>query len=109
MRYDSGFCLINVQALAVYFADAPSQLFWEGKLGKPKEEIENLNGFEYMYLRDLKIPYLLYSSSKELLREIERQRELGDTGLLEEDKSSGEFGGVGDHIGGTTALLAPSH
>jgi hypothetical protein len=27
------------------------------KIGKPKEEIGNLNGFEYMYLSDLKIPY----------------------------------------------------
>jgi hypothetical protein len=32
-------------------------------LGKPKEEIGNLNGFEYMYLSGLKIPYFLYSSS----------------------------------------------
>jgi hypothetical protein len=30
------------------------------KLGKPKEEIGNLNGFEYMYLSDLKIQYMLY-------------------------------------------------
>jgi hypothetical protein len=28
------------------------------KLGKPKEEIGNLNGFEYMYLSDLKIQYM---------------------------------------------------
>jgi hypothetical protein len=42
MRYDSGFCLIDVQASAVYFANAPSQLFSEGKLGKPKEEIGSL-------------------------------------------------------------------
>ena len=27
------------------------------KIGKPKEEIENLNGFDYMYLSDLKVPY----------------------------------------------------
>jgi hypothetical protein len=27
------------------------------KIGKPKEEIENVNGFEYMYLSDLKVPY----------------------------------------------------
>jgi hypothetical protein len=27
MSYDSGFCLVNVQALGVYFANAPSQLF----------------------------------------------------------------------------------
>ncbi len=48
--------------MAVYFANAPSQLFREGKLGKPKEEIGNLNGFEYMYLSNLKVPYFLYSS-----------------------------------------------
>jgi hypothetical protein len=29
----------------------------EKKLGKPKEEIGNLNGFEYMYLSGLKVPY----------------------------------------------------
>jgi hypothetical protein len=34
-------------------------LFSEGKLGKPKEEIGNLNGFEYMYLSGLKVPYLV--------------------------------------------------
>ncbi len=33
------------------------------KLGKPKEEIGNLNGFECMYLSGLKVPYLYYSSS----------------------------------------------
>jgi hypothetical protein len=27
------------------------------KIGKPKEEIRNLNGFEYMYLSNLKVPY----------------------------------------------------
>jgi hypothetical protein len=26
MSYDSGFCLVDVQALAVYFANAPSRL-----------------------------------------------------------------------------------
>jgi hypothetical protein len=31
--------------------------FSEKKIGKPKEEIRNLNGFEYMYLSDLKVPY----------------------------------------------------
>jgi hypothetical protein len=29
------------------------------KISKPKEEIENLNGFEYMYLSDIKVPYFL--------------------------------------------------
>jgi hypothetical protein len=51
------FCLVDVLLLAVYFANAPSKLFSEGKLGKPKEEIGNLNGFEYMYLSGLKVPY----------------------------------------------------
>jgi hypothetical protein len=63
VSYNSLFCLVDVQALAVYFSNAPSQLFCEGKLGKPKEEIGNLNGFEYMYLNGLKIPYFLYLSS----------------------------------------------
>jgi hypothetical protein len=27
------------------------------KIGKLKEEIRNLNGFEYVYLSDLKVPY----------------------------------------------------
>jgi hypothetical protein len=27
------------------------------KTVKPKEEIGNLNGFEYMYLSDLEVPY----------------------------------------------------
>jgi hypothetical protein len=29
----------------------------EKNIGKPKEEIRNLNRFEYMYLSDLKVPY----------------------------------------------------
>ncbi len=29
------------------------------KIGQPKEEIGNLNGFEYMYLSDLKVPMLV--------------------------------------------------
>ncbi len=63
MSYNSGFFLVNNWASAVYFANAPSQLFWEWKLGKPKEEIGILNEFEYMYLNDLKVPYFLYLSS----------------------------------------------
>ncbi len=63
VSYNSTFCLVNVQALAVYLANAPTQLSWEGILGKPKEVIENLNGFEYMYLSNLKVPYFFYSSS----------------------------------------------
>jgi hypothetical protein len=27
------------------------------KIGKPRKEIENLNGFEYRYLNGLKVPY----------------------------------------------------
>jgi hypothetical protein len=41
----------------VHFANTPSQRFLEGILGEPKEEIRNLNGFEYMYLSGLKVPY----------------------------------------------------
>jgi hypothetical protein len=33
------------------------------KIGKSKEEIGNLNGFECMYLSDLKIPYFWQLSS----------------------------------------------
>jgi hypothetical protein len=51
------FCLVNVRLSAVYFTNTPSQLFREGKLGKPKEEIKNLNGFDHMYLSGLKVPY----------------------------------------------------
>jgi hypothetical protein len=36
------FCLVNVQSSVVYFANAPSKLFSEEKLGKPKEKIGNL-------------------------------------------------------------------
>ncbi len=63
MSYNSGFCLVDVQASGVYFANAPSQFFCKGKLGKPMEEIGNLNGFEYMYLNDLKVPYFLNLST----------------------------------------------
>ncbi len=63
MSYNTKLCLVDVWASVIYFANAPSQLFWEGKVGKPKEEIRNLNGFEYMYLSDLKTPYFLYLSS----------------------------------------------
>jgi hypothetical protein len=44
VKYNSRICLVDVQALAVYFANAPFQLSREGILGKPKEEIGNLNG-----------------------------------------------------------------
>ncbi len=42
----SGRCLI----ISVYFANTPSQHVWEEKLGKPNEEIGNLNRFECMFL-----------------------------------------------------------
>ena len=57
VSYNSRFCLVDVQALAVYLTNAPSKLFSEGKLGESKKEIGNLNGFEYMYLSGLKVPY----------------------------------------------------
>jgi hypothetical protein len=31
--------------------------FLRKKIGNPKEEIRNLNGFEYMYLSEFKVPY----------------------------------------------------
>jgi hypothetical protein len=37
--------------------------FLRKKIGEPKEEIGNLNGFEYMYLSDLKVPYFWCLSS----------------------------------------------
>jgi hypothetical protein len=50
VSYDSRICLVDVQVLVLYFANAPSQPSREGILGKPKEKIGILNGFEYMYL-----------------------------------------------------------
>ncbi len=29
------------------------------KISEPKEEIENLNGFEYMYLINIEVPFFL--------------------------------------------------
>ena len=53
------FCLVDVRSLAIYLANAPSQLFrereiWQvqGRNWKPK------NGFEYMYFDDLQIQYM---------------------------------------------------
>jgi hypothetical protein len=42
--------------LAAYFATAPGSLsaILRKKKGEPKKKIGNLNGFEYMYLSDLK-------------------------------------------------------
>jgi hypothetical protein len=40
------FCLVDVQLPAVYLANAPSQFSEKEKLGKPKEELGNFNGFE---------------------------------------------------------------
>ncbi len=39
------FCLVDAWSSVVYIANAPSKLFSEGKLGKPKDEIGNLFGF----------------------------------------------------------------
>jgi hypothetical protein len=39
------------------FCHRSPSAFLRKEIGKPKEEIENLNGFEYMYLSDLKVPY----------------------------------------------------
>jgi hypothetical protein len=41
----------------ILLATLPPSFSEKGKLGKPKEEIRNLNGFEYMYLSGLKVPY----------------------------------------------------
>jgi hypothetical protein len=57
----------------------------EKEIGKPKEEIGNLNGFEYMYLSDLKVPYFLviilhihkgyFHGHKSLVWQVQQQRE----------------------------------
>jgi hypothetical protein len=39
------FCLVDVQSLTAYFANAPSKLFSEGNSGKPKKETGNLYRF----------------------------------------------------------------
>jgi hypothetical protein len=39
------------------FCHRPLSAILKKKIGKAKEEIRNLNGFEYMYLSDLKEPY----------------------------------------------------
>jgi hypothetical protein len=62
--YELQFCLVDAWSPVAYFSNAPYQFFQEGKLGKPKEEIGNLNGYEFMeLLSDLKVPYLFNSSS----------------------------------------------
>jgi hypothetical protein len=45
------------------FHHRPLSAFLRKKIRKPGEEIKNLNGFEYMYLSDLKVPYFLCLSS----------------------------------------------
>jgi hypothetical protein len=51
------------------------------------------------------------AKKEELLREIERQRKLGDAGLLEEDKYLAEVSleGLETTSGERQELLAPSH
>ncbi len=50
------FCLVNVRSLAVYFANAPSQCFWEGEIRQAQgRNWKPKNGFEYMYFDDLQI------------------------------------------------------
>jgi hypothetical protein len=66
VSHNSRFSLVDVQASGVYFPNASSPLSREGILGKPKEEIRNLNGFEYMYLCDLKVPHFWYLSSSSI-------------------------------------------
>ncbi len=52
------FYLFGVRLLVVggIFCHRSLSAILRKKLGKPKEEIGNLNGFEYMYLSDLKVP-----------------------------------------------------
>jgi hypothetical protein len=45
------FCLVNVQSLAVYFANAPSQRFREGEIRQAQvRNWKPKNGFKSMYL-----------------------------------------------------------
>jgi hypothetical protein len=50
--YELRFCLVDVR-----FCHRSLSAILRRKIGKPKEEIGNLNGFEYMYLSDLKVLY----------------------------------------------------
>ena len=53
------FCLVDAQLSAVYFANAPSQLFREGEIRQAQgRNRKPKNGFVYMYFGDLKIQYM---------------------------------------------------
>ncbi len=53
------FCLVDVQLLAVYFANAPSQYFWEGEIRQAQgRNWKPKNGFEYMYFDILQVQYM---------------------------------------------------
>jgi hypothetical protein len=54
MSYNS-ICLMS--CLGGIFCYRSLSFILRKKIGKPKEEMGNLNGFEYMYLSDLKVPY----------------------------------------------------
>jgi hypothetical protein len=56
MSYDS-ICLMC--CLGGMFCHRSLSAIFRKKIGKPKEEIENLNGFEYMYLSDLTVAIFL--------------------------------------------------
>ncbi len=59
--YDSSVCGAVVGGI---FCHRSLLTILRKKIGEPKEEIGNLNGFEYMYLSDLKVPYFQCLSSK---------------------------------------------
>jgi hypothetical protein len=52
--YDS---ICQCAVIASIFCHCLLSAILRKKIGKPKEEIRNLNGFEYMYLSDCKVPY----------------------------------------------------
>ncbi len=53
MSYNS---ICSMCCLGGIFCHCSLSAIWKKKIGKPKEEIGNLNGFEYMYLSDLNYP-----------------------------------------------------
>ncbi len=61
MSYDSFWSMIGCRWHILPML--PLSFSEKEKYSKPKEEIVNLNGFEFMYLTNLKVPYLLYLSS----------------------------------------------
>jgi hypothetical protein len=52
--YDS---ICSICCLGGIFCHPSHSAIPRKKIGKPKEEIKNLNRFKYMYLSDLKVPY----------------------------------------------------